>query len=348
MLDSSHYDERVYAMLNVRTRAIPSAVALIMDAWEFAQNAHAGQLRRSGEPHAEHLFETARILSELGMDPPTIAAGFLHDTIEDTDVSQADLQARFGNQIATLVMGVTKIEREHRAYRAYQTENLRRLFSASGQDARVLIIKLADRLHNMRTLMHLPERKRKLIAQETLDIYVPAAERLGMNVMKRELEDLAFSTLNSDEYGRISRLFAKRVAEREPALTEAAATLLTQLSFAASFPVRLIPRTKGKASFAKKLERKKGDLSAINDIITLQVIVPSTDDCYRTLGYVHALWRPVPGKMKDYISFPKPNGYQCLRTAVTAGTLGVVEIQIYSEAMFDRAQRGFAASLAPS
>jgi len=203
-----------------------------------------------------------------------------------------------------------------------------------------LVIKLCDRLHNMSTLQYLPSKKRALIAKETLDIYVPVAERLGMNVMKREMEDLAFEHIEPDIYKKNDAIFEKELSLRLPLFNEATELLQIHLLDVCSFPISIVQRIKGKYSFHKKLLRKKGDAKAINDIIIIQVIVPSTIDCYSALGNIHSMWQPVPKKMKDYIAFPKPNGYQCLNTIVDAGKIGFIEIQIYSKDMYDWAQYG--------
>ncbi|VAW32425.1 Guanosine-3',5'-bis(diphosphate) 3'-pyrophosphohydrolase / GTP pyrophosphokinase, (p)ppGpp synthetase II [hydrothermal vent metagenome] len=341
----SRSDDEVRAILNPRVSSDKNAVDLIIHAWHFAQEAHGKQQRHSGEPHTEHLFETAKYLSDLGMGTPTIVAGILHDTLEDTRATESDLKREFGEEIAFLVVGVTKLEKQRHGLAIYQAENLRRFFISAAKDPRILIIKLCDRLHNMETLQYLPPKKRVLIAQETLDIYVPVAERLGMNVMKRELEDLAFMNIDSKTYIENERLFSERIAKRNGALNEARTLLKEYLDKVSNFNVKIILRKKGKYSFHQKILRKGSTESEVNDIITLQVVVPNTSDCYVTLGHIHAFWKPIPAKVKDYISFPKPNGYQCLRTAVDAENLGTIEIQIYSEQMYGWAQYGIVTDL---
>lgn len=338
-------EEEVLSILNDKIRSNPDAVALIIRAWNFAKKAHGQQQRMSGEPHTEHLFETAKYLSELGLGASTVSAGILHDTLEDTNTSEEDLEKGFGKDIAFMVIGVTKLEKKRHGLATRQAENLRRFFISAAKDPRVLIIKLCDRLHNMNTLQYLPPKKRELIAKETLDIYVPVAERLGIDVLKRELEDLAFEQMEPDTYNENNRLFAESLKQHLPNMKEALTVLQEHLASTCPFPTKVILREKGKYSFYKKLLRKDGDTEEIKDIVTMQITVPETTDCYSVLGSVHALWRPIPKKMKDYIAFPKPNGYQCLRTAVTTDAFGIIEIHIYSEEMYARAQYGIVVDL---
>jgi GTP pyrophosphokinase len=352
-------DTRIYTEADIerilpsRVRVDPAAVTRIKQAWAFAQEAHTGQCRRSGEPYTEHLFQTTKTLGILGMGVPTLVAGILHDTLEDTGTSEADLTRIFGDDVASLVAGLTKLKREkekteqnQREGALYYAENLRKLLLAAAQDVRILIIKLCDRLHNMQTLSHMPAETQLRVSLETRNVYVPVAERLGMHAMKRELEDLAFSFIEPGDYKKACRLFKKRKSEREASVLEAIATLQLEQALHSRMPFRIEQRDKGIYSFYQKLERKEGELSQINDIITLQIIVPNTDDCYIMLGKIHGLWRPIHGKFKDYIAFPKPNGFQCLRTTVDAGPLGTLEIQIYSDDMYERAKYGFAVLLA--
>ncbi len=337
---TSHNDEEVRAILNNRILKDKDATNLVLKAWHFAKDAHGQQQRHSGEPHTEHLFETARYLSNLGLEATTISAGILHDTLEDTATTEKDLKREFGDDIAFLVIGVTKLEKQRHGLEIYQAENLRRLFISASKDPRVLVIKLCDRLHNMNTLQYLPPKKRTLIARETLDIYVPVAERFGMNVMKRKMEDLAFKHINPEVYKENDAIFKKELSLHLPLFNEATEILQVHLSDVCSFPINIVQRIKGKYSFHKKLIRKKGVPEAVNDIVIIQVIVPNTIDCYSALGNIHSLWHPIPKKLKDYIAFPKPNGYQCLNTTVDAGKIGIIEIQIYSKDMYAWAQYG--------
>ena len=346
MASHEHSEDELITLLPAHIRADREAVAEIKKAWAFAEKAHDGQLRRSGEPYTEHLFQTAKTLCTFGMGTPTIIAGILHDTLEDTDTSEADLTKAFGTEVTFLVASLTKLKRAKLDGAHYFAENLRRLLLAAAQDVRILIIKLCDRLHNMQTLSHMSPEIRKRVSLETLNVYVPVAERLGMHNIKRELEDLAFFFIDPESFEEASLLFAKRKAEREDAIIEATATLQLELALRTDASFRIEQRDKGMYSFYQKLERKNGELSKINDVITLQVIVPESDDCYTMLGKIHGIWRPIQGKFKDYIAFPKPNGFQCLRTAVDAESFGILEIQIYSTEMYERAKYGFAVLLA--
>ncbi|OGG93838.1 hypothetical protein A2609_01150 [Candidatus Kaiserbacteria bacterium RIFOXYD1_FULL_47_14] len=333
-------------IIPIRVSRDLEAVANIKKAWAFAEEAHTGQYRCSGEPYTEHLFQTMRILGTLDMGTPTLIAGILHDTIEDTKISEIDIERIFGKEIAFLVVGLTKLERNKNDGAFYYSETLRKLLLAAAQDTRILIIKLCDRLHNMQTLSHMPLTTRKRVSLETRNVYVPVAERLGMHAIKRELEDLSFSYIEPDSFKEAKCLYAKRASARKKNIIEATATLQLELAVHSRIPFRIEQRDKGMYSFYQKLKRKEDDLSQINDIITLQVIVPDADSCYTMLGKIHGLWCPVPRKFKDYISFPKPNGFQCLRTAVDAESLGIIEIQIYSTEMYERAKYGFAVLLA--
>ena len=346
-----HTEDDIERLIPPRVSVDTAAVARIKRAWAFAQEVHADQCRRSGEPYTEHLFRTTKMLGTLGMGAPTLIAGILHDTLEDTQTCEADLAETFGPDVALLVAGLTKLKRdkskqERHEGTPYYANNLHKLLLAASQDVRILIIKLCDRLHNMQTLSHMPVETQKRVSLETRNVYVPVAERLGMHAIKRELEDLAFSYIEPDDFKKAVRLFAKRKSERARSIIEATATLQLEQAIHARIPFRIEQRDKGIYSFYQKLERKEWALSQINDIITLQVIVPTADDCYIMLGKIHGLWHPVPSKFKDYIAFPKPNGFQCLRTTVNAGTLGILEIQIYSEDMYERAKHGFAVLLA--
>jgi GTP pyrophosphokinase len=338
----------VEELIPTRLRRYPEAVENIRHAWAFAQAAHAGQYRRSGEPYAAHLFETAKMLRELGMGPATIVAGILHDTCEDTPTSIADIERLFGREVAFMVDGLTKLGSEQHKGAAHYAENLRKLLLAASKDVRILIVKLCDRLHNMQTLTFMSPAAQKRIALETLNVHVPVADRLGMHAIKRELEDLAFSYVEPEQSRESVRLLAERKADREKSVREAARILQENETITARLPFRVERRDKGVYSFFQKLARKNGNLSQINDAIVLQVIVSTTDDCYIMLGNIHGLWHPVPGKFKDYIAFPKPNGFQCLRTTIDAGPLGILELQIYSEDMYARAKHGLAVLLARS
>lgn len=338
----------VIALLPERFREDKKVCAYLERVWEYTKKAHAGQRRRSGAPHSEHLFCTAKILSKLGMGPITLSAALLHDTIEDTDTTEEELTRLFGEETTLLVLGVTKLKKKKNTLKENSFKTLQHLFSIAARDPRVLIIKLSDRLHNMRTLEYMPPTKRKRIAQETLRIYVPTADRLGINILKQELEDLAFQYAYPKEYAQTVSVFTKRLTQCSTNITNASQTLSDVLTKRYARTVHVQLRTKGLYSFYEKLERKHGDMDIINDIIVIQIIVATISDCYVALGYVHALWQPLPGKLRDYIAFPKPNGYKALRTTVYIKSSGVVEVQLFSEELYERSQSGYAFDFAHS
>lgn len=319
--------------------------ALVRKAFAFAHKAHEKHLRLSGEPYFTHLYETAHSLAELGMGPRTVSAGLLHDVIEDTDVTREQLTDAFGPEILFLVDGVTKLGTLK--YRGAQrhVESLRRLFVATSQDIRVLMIKLMDRLHNMRTLEHVRPDKQERIAQETLEIYAPLADRLGMGRLKRELEDLAFPFVYPEDYVKMTEIMRSNKAAREPMLERVVTNLKKGLAEHNIKSFRTAYRVKGLYSLFRKLERKEQDIDKIHDILAIRVIVSSVADCYRVLGVVHSLWHPLPGKIKDYIAFPKPNGYRSMHTTVLTKEAGPIEIQIRTEEMEREAQFGIASHL---
>ena len=323
----------------------PSAedTALVEKAYAFVAEAHKDHKRFSGEPYLLHLEETAKGLAALGMSAKTVAAGLLHDSIEDVGVNPETLETEFGKEIRFLVEGVTKLG--HFKYRGAERhrESLRKLLVATGKDARVLIIKLMDRLHNMRTLSHVPPEKRKRIAIETLEIYAAIAHRLGMGLVRRELEDLAFEHAYPEEFAQAKKLLTEAQKETTERLEKMSRTLKKELAKESITKFHIDHRVKGLWSLWKKLERKGGDVSRVFDIAALRVVVPDLADCYRVLGIVHNLWQPLPNKIKDYIAFPKPNGYQGLHTTVFSGDGGIVEIQIRTQEMHQEAQYGIAA-----
>ena len=320
-------------------------VALVTKAYEFSMKSHEGQKRFSGDAYFSHTAEVGFTLAEIGMDAPTIAAGFLHDTMEDCGVTAGTMESEFGEEILTLVRGVTKLGaiRYHGMER--HTESLRKLFAATAEDIRVLIIKLLDRLHNAKTLEHVPEHKRGRIAMETLEIYAPIADRLGMSVVKTELEDAAFPYAYPDEHKKTLELLKERKNENEKRMEKMEKDAKRELAEAGIRTFRMEARVKGIYSLFRKLERKEWDISKIYDILALRIIVPSVADCYTALGVIHNHWRPVPGKIKDYIAFPKPNGYQSIHTTVYTGDGSAMEIQIRTEAQHREAQYGIASHL---
>src|SRR3989344_7644850 len=294
-------------------------IALVTRAYQFAENAHKDHKRYSGEPYFIHLFETGKTLAELGMDPETIAAGLLHDSIEDVGVKEEDIEKEFGKEILFLIQGVTKLGTLKYRGATRHVESLRKLFVAMADDIRVIIIKLVDRLHNMRTLEHVPTHKQKRIAQETLEVYAQLAYRLGIGKIKGELEDLAFPYVYPKEYEEITKV---RDTKKEVSMTylkKVHERLLKKLKEEKVEVIESDYRVKHLYSLFRKLREKQMDIDKINDIAALRIVVPTISDCYRVLGLIHGFWRPLPGRIKDYIAFPKPNGYRSLHTTVFTG-----------------------------
>lgn len=317
---------------------------LIEKAYDWASKAHAFHTRYSGEPYLVHVATVGYKLAESGYGPRTIAAGLLHDTIEDTDLTPEDIKREFGEEILFLVEGVTKLS----SVRYYGTdrhnESLRKLFVATSQDIRVLIIKLTDRLHNMETLKHVPREKQTRIARETLEIYVPIAHRLGMGKMRKALEDLAFPYVYPEEYNRVISLLPPAEKSQET-LEKERKTLQKKLADTGLIDFSTSYRVKGLFSLYHKLKRKEWIIDAVHDLLAMRIIVDTIEDCYRTLGIIHELWRPLPGRMKDYIAFPKPNGYQSIHTTVTTPNGTIMEIQIRTMQMHHEAEFGVASHL---
>lgn len=317
--------------------------ALVEKAYNFAAEAHKNHKRLSGEPYITHLVETAKSLAKIGMSAKTVAAGLLHDSVEDVGVKPETIEKEFDKEVRFLVEGVTKLGQFKYRGTERHRESLRKLLVATGKDARVLIIKLMDRLHNMRTLKHVPEEKQKRIALETLEIYAAIAHRLGMGLVRRELEDTAFQYAYPEQYTEARKLLSERSEETSDRLEKMSRTLKTELGKNGIKGFHVEQRVKGLWSLWQKLQRKGGDIENVFDIAALRVIVPDIADCYRVLGLVHNLWQPLPNKIKDYIAFPKPNGYQGLHTTIFSGDGGIVEIQIRTQEMHKEAQFGIAA-----
>lgn len=319
--------------------------ALIEKAYLHAEKAHTNHKRYSGEPYISHLVAVGIKLAEMNMSARTVAAGLLHDTIEDTEMTADDIKKEFGDEILFLVEGVTKLSSVRYYGSNRHNESLRKLFVATSQDIRVLIIKLVDRLHNMQTLFHIPKEKQLRIAKETLEIYVPVAHRLGMGRIRKELEDLAFPYVFPKEYERVNKLLITKVVrlneliEHERKVLQKRLAEINLLNFKTSY------RVKGLYSLFHKLERKEWDIGVVYDLMAMRVIVPAVEDCYRALGIIHKLWRPLPGRVKDYIAFPKPNGYQSLHTTVTTPNGVIMEIQIRTDRMHHESEFGIASHL---
>ena len=313
------------------------------DAFDLAVVAHEGQRRGSGEPYVTHPIATAQILAELGIDPVAICAALLHDVPEDTDYSLTDIEERFGAEVMQLVDGVTKLSRfSTHSHEQQQAENIRKMLLAMAQDIRVVLIKLADRLHNMRTLHGLPPEKQQRIARQTMEIYAPLAERLGIWQMKWELEDLAFKALEPERFRELAGLLDTRRAGRESHIDKAIAALRPLLQDA-GIKADLEGRPKHIHSIYKKMERKGADFSEIYDVYAIRILVDEVRDCYAALGIVHSLWRPIPGQFDDYIAVPKNNLYQSLHTAVIALNGKPLEIQIRTWKMHQVSEVGIAA-----
>jgi RelA/SpoT family (p)ppGpp synthetase len=327
----------------------PAARALITEAYELAEVAHADQRRVSGEPYLYHCLEVANILAELRLDPPTIAAGLLHDVVEDSLVSVDDLKRDFGEQIAQLVDGVTKLgeielsKMGRLTFDEKESESLRKMFFAMFSDVRVVLIKLADRLHNMRTLGPLPEDRRERIARETLEIFAPLANRLGIWQWKWELEDLGFRYLNPRRYREIAQLIAERRQAREQDIQHYMDILRQRLAEDGIPNDHISGRPKHIYSIHRKMEDRGLPFEQIYDIQGIRVQVDTLAQCYAVLGIVHGLWRPIPGEFDDYIATPKDNLYRSLHTAVVADDGKTLEVQIRSHEMHETAEYGIAA-----
>ncbi len=321
------------------------AMDKVTRAYDFAREFHRNQKRRSGEPYINHPVEVAIILaSDLHMDEDPICAALLHDTVEDTEATLDELVERFGQTVADLVDGVTKLTQvQVSSMDEKQALNLRKMFLAMSKDIRVLIIKLADRLHNMRTMAALPPKKRIQKSRETMDVYAPLADRLGISSIKWELEDLAFFYLEPEEYERIARMVQDSRAQREEKTAEAIKLLNDELSEVGIEGFQISGRPKHLWSIYQKMTRKRKEFSEIYDLIALRVLTESVGDCYSVLGAVHALWHPIPGRFKDYVAMPKANGYQSLHTTVIGSDVGTVEIQIRTFEMHNKAEYGIAA-----
>ncbi len=312
-------------------------------AFDFAILAHEGQLRASGEPYVTHPIAAALTLTELGLDVTAIEAGLLHDVPEDTEYGLADIEEQFGPEVAQLVDGVTKLSKfSTHSHEEQQAENIRKMLLAMAQDIRVVMIKLADRLHNMRTLGALPPDKQVRIARQTMEIYAPLAERLGIWQVKWELEDLSFKALDPERYRELAANLDGRRRHRESYIDRAIAILRPELA-KAGIEADLNGRPKHLYSIWKKMQRKSAAFGEIYDVYAIRLLVDEVRDCYAALGIVHSLWKPIPGQFDDYIAVPKPNGYQSLHTAVIALDGKPLEIQIRTHAMHAVSEVGIAA-----
>jgi GTP pyrophosphokinase len=336
---------RINEIVDTVKLGFPEAdVSQIERAYVYSAKVHQGQTRLSGEPYLTHPLEVAELLAEMRLDPVTVAVGLLHDTVEDTFATEEEIRAEFGNEIGELVAGLTKLSKiEFQSREEHQAENFRKMLVAMSKDIRIIVVKLADRLHNMRTLQFMREDPRRRISQETLDIYAPLAHRLGIYWMKEELEDRAFKELYPEVHGQIEELVQNSIAERARYVEEVSSRLASEIQ-ARGVSCEVTGRLKSPYSLYKKMQEQNLTIDQIHDLVAFRVIVDGTAaTCYETLGVVHALWKPVPGRFKDYVAMTKPNGYQSLHTTVIGPVGRRMEVQIRTQEMHRVAEMGIAA-----
>ncbi len=332
-------------ILKARPNWTASEILIIEKAIKFAIEKHKTQTRFDGSPYVNHVISTGKNLAHLGMDTTTIVAGILHDTIEDTETTEEEVKKEFGDEVAFLVMGVSKLSKLRYQGIERHVESLRKFFVASASDIRVVIIKLADRLHNAQTLEFVRPEKRERIARETLELHARLADRLGMGQLKSELEDLSFPFAFSEEYQKTKEISENFTKNSEKNIKEVLKNIKESLEMENVEVVKIDSRIKHLYSLFLKLKKNDFDISKIHDIIALRIIVPDVASCYKTLGVIHAEYKPLPGRMKDYIAVPKLNGYKSLHTTILTRDGNTAEIQIRTEQMHDEAEFGIASHL---
>jgi GTP pyrophosphokinase len=332
-------------VLNALRSPTDDKIKLITEAYEFAEKAHTGQKRRSGEDYIQHPLSVAKILTEIGMGPKAISAGLLHDSAEDTEATIEEIEKKFGKEIADMVDGVTKLGKIklRGSHEEYFLENLRKMFIAMATDIRVIIIKLADRLHNMQTLEYNSPDKQLRIARETMEVFAPIANRLGMGEMKSSLQDLSFKYLDSENYKLVKELGEKNYKQQEKYVDQAIRELSEEIRKEGIDIIEIDGRVKTIYSLFLKLKQYDMDINRIHDLVAVRIIVPEVADCYETLGVVHKKYRPMIGRIKDFISLPKPNGYQSIHTTVFGPDGKIMEVQIRTMKMHNEAEFGIAA-----
>ncbi len=319
--------------------------ALIEKAYRLAERKHRGVFRRTGEPYVQHPIEVAYILAELKFGPPTLAAALLHDTVEDTDLTVEDVRKEFGEEVALIVDSLTKIQRmklSHRTSQDFEAEDHRKIFLGMARDVRVILVKLADRLHNLRTLDALSPERQKAIAEETLEVYTPIAHRLGIYQMQSEMEDLSLKYLEPQKYQEILALLNKKEEDRQGSLL-ALKKRIADILYARGIPFRIESRVKSIYSIYRKMYQKGHSFEEIYDVLAVRIICREEMECYEILGIIHQTYKPIPGRFKDYIAMPKPNMYQSLHTTIVAGDGNIYEVQIRTEEMDEVAEEGIAA-----
>ena len=332
------FEEQVHSYISNK-----DSLALIDKAYHYAEEKHSGQFRRSGEPYFIHVLNVAYILAQLHSSPVTISAGFLHDVVEDCGVTKDEFVSEFGEEIYDIVEAVTKIGKlKFKDEKEYLAANHRKIFIAMAKDVRVIMVKLVDRLHNMRTLQYQPVEKQKKIAQETLEVYAPIAHRLGIAEIKNELEDLSFFYLDNEKYHEIAHLVENKKSERDEYVKKMIEDISETLK-KHNIPFRIFGRSKHLYSIYKKMETKHKRFEEILDLLAIRIVTQTELNCYEILGYIHAAYRPIPGRLKDYIAMPKANMYQSLHTTVVGVDGRIFEVQIRTEEMDSIAEKGIAA-----